>query len=119
VIEKIAIPLTLSESDTLLNPHFGRSKSFLIINDGAKELLMVAEQGGKQIARKLIDHGITSLIVLQIGEDPFTLFERKGVKVYAALKNGSIDEQLQCFAKGDLTPAKESDIIHKSHHHSH
>ena len=106
---KIALTISEKSENSKVDPRFGRSPYFLIIDEetGEKKIIdntqnLNAMQGaGIQAAQNLLKENPDVLITGNIGPKAFSLLSPK-VKIYLGAGELSIEEALEKFKNGEL-----------------
>lgn len=115
---KIAMP----NAGALINQHFGKSESFVILTIEGEEVVNVEELSAKEfahnhegIASLLVEHGAETVITGGIGPGAINGLKERGLKVI----KGATGEYLKVaeeFIKGTLV---DSNVVCNHHHGDH
>jgi predicted Fe-Mo cluster-binding NifX family protein len=106
---KVAVPSQGPETDSAVDPRFGRARYFIVFETETRETSSIdnaqnlnAVQGaGIQAARNVIEAGAQGLIAGNVGPKAFAALRAAGVNVYAA-PGGSVAEAFEAFMAGRL-----------------
>ncbi|MEM2077696.1 MAG: NifB/NifX family molybdenum-iron cluster-binding protein [Thermosphaera sp.] len=117
---KIGVPVVKVQEDYYVNPHFGRSRFFAIVEsmkDGysIKEVVenpsASHEHGrGDAVVSILHQKGVEAVLVAGLGPGAFARLRTLGMKIYAVPKAGEglvrLKDALEMFSKGALREAE-------------
>lgn len=81
----IAIPVETNTPGTMSTKLFGNAKFFALVDPFTKETTIIANEGcgnGIKTAQYLLDNGATSAVYGFLGDGPFHVMIRGGMKVY-------------------------------------
>jgi len=121
----IAIPARTRDGEVLLNTIFGRCDQVALID--ADDQIEVRENpfdGGGDLAKWLLDNGVDTVVMRNMGTNPYMTLRQAGARVFATPKNRApIREIVEDLRKGELvevTPEKMDDYLKQSkHRHKH
>lgn len=109
---KICISSTGKDLDANVDPRFGRSEFFLIINPENKDYELIInesqnEMGGAGIkaAERIAKNNVKYVITGNVGPNAFQTLKAAGIKVISGV-SGNISDVIDQFNKGEL---KEND----------
>lgn len=106
---KLIIPINGENLDGQVNPSFGRTKQFMLVDSDSREFEiipneqnMTAAQGaGIQAAQTVIKSGAEAVITTHLGPKASRVLSEGGIKVFTA-KAMPIMEALDLFSKNEL-----------------
>ena len=81
----IAIPVETNTPGTMSTKLFGNAKFFALVDPSTKETTIITNEGcgnGIKTAQYLLDSGATSAVYGFLGDGPFHVMIRGGMKVY-------------------------------------
>jgi predicted Fe-Mo cluster-binding NifX family protein len=117
---KIAIP----NKDTMVNQHFGMSKSFAIVTIENKNILNVEEISSEELAHQhqgladlLVKHEVNVVITGGIGGGALSGLQQKGLEVIKGA-SGEYLEVIKSYIDGTL---EDKNVVcnHHGEHHNH
>lgn len=120
----IAIPSTTPAGlEALRSQHFGRAEYFIVVQveqGNVTHVRAVANQaeptaGHANIARALIDEGLTDIITSGIGAGMYARAVSAQVRVWIDQESVTVGESVASLLTGSLVAASEADI-HAGHH---
>ena len=116
---KIAIP----NNNSMVNQHFGMSKSFVIATIEDKKILNIEEISAVELQHKhqgladlLVKHGATVVITGGIGEGAIGGLQQNGLEVIKGA-SGEYDKVLIEYINGTLEDKNITCNHHGEHHH--
>jgi predicted Fe-Mo cluster-binding NifX family protein len=121
----IAIPARIRNDEVLLTTIFGRSENIAFIDDqGRIEVKQNKLQGGVDFAAWLIDQGVNTVVMRNMGANPYLVLQKSGVKVFVTTKNRApIKEIVDDLHNGKLvevTPNNMANYLKAGQHrHEH
>jgi predicted Fe-Mo cluster-binding NifX family protein len=121
----IAIPVRIRNDEVLLTTIFGRSEDIAFVDDqGRIEVKQNILQGGVDFAAWLIDQGVKTVVMRNMGANPYLVLQKSGVKVFATRKNRApIQEIVDDLHNGELvevTPNNMANYLKAGQHrHEH
>ncbi len=100
-----------------VDPRFGRTQTFLVVDTDSgefeavdnKQNLDAAQGAGIQAARLVGEHGAEAVITGHCGPKAFRTLAAAGIKVVVGAE-GTVAEALEKFKAGDLKPADDADV---------
>ncbi|SRR6056297_3148444 len=114
---KIAITATKKEKGSNIDPRFGRTHYFLILNDDGKveEIIdnqaQAAQRGaGISAAQKLENKDVNIIITGNIGPNAFNALSSAGVKVFLAEANITAAEAFKKWEKDKLKEVEKPNV---------
>jgi len=122
----VAIPSTTPAGlEAPRSQHFGRAEYFIVVQvdkGRVAHVRAVANQaepttGHGNIARALIDEGLTDIITSGIGAGMYARAVSAQVRVWIDQDSHTVGESIASFLAGSLVAASEADI-HAGHHAS-
>ena len=135
---KIAIPVKLNQKDPPVAPLFGKAKWFAIIQNGEVTIKANPANGGHEVVHWLASIGIDTLIIQEMGRNPFkTLMRYKTIRLFhSGFERILVSDVLKKLENQELTELKDKESIegiiqhhekrhmahkhdHKDHHHVH
>ena len=92
-----------------VNPHFGRSPYFAIVDTQTDEIDLVKNEAarasggaGVSAAQLISDRGVEALISGSIGPKAHTALSRGQIEMYS-IKEGTVRQALEAFEEGSLS----------------
>lgn len=111
---KVAVSSLGSSLDSQVNPRFGRSSLFIVVDiPGGKHTVLynkaVDSPGGAgvQTARLLADYGVKAVVAGYIGPHAIVALKANGIEVYTGVE-GSVRDAIAMIEQGKLKPAEEA-----------
>lgn len=106
---KIAITAQGQDLDSQVDPRFGRTKYFVVVDIETNQFVSIdntvnlnASQGaGIQTAQKVVSFGVSAVITGAVGPKAFTALQAGNVSVFAGA-SGSIRDIMEKFKAGLL-----------------
>jgi predicted Fe-Mo cluster-binding NifX family protein len=101
---KIAIPVKTNKENPAVAPLFGKAKWFAFVEEGKMSIEKNPAQGGQAVVRWLLQNGVDTLIIQQIGNAPYHLIKESGrIKIYHTGEGRiTIDEIITKFNNNEL-----------------
>lgn len=114
---KIAVTANGDSLDSELDPRFGRSPYFLLVDSETEEIkpidnqrnLQAASGAGIQAAESVANAGAEVLLTGHCGPNAFQALKTAGVKVVLGVE-GSIRSAIEKFKNGEYTFADSEDV---------
>lgn len=114
---KLAITSVGEALDSSIDPRFGRTKFFIVIEPETGSATAVsnsvnlnaAQGAGIQAARTIANLGVKVLITGHVGPKAFAALKASGVAVYP-VANGTVAEALAHFKTGVLNALQAADV---------
>ena len=114
---KIAVSSSGKDLDAQLDPRFGRSAYFIIVDPEIMAFEVVENQqnlnlpqgAGIQAAKTIVDNKADVLITGHCGPKAFKVLHSAGVIIAIGAK-GSVAEAIQQYTNGELEVAQEADV---------
>jgi predicted Fe-Mo cluster-binding NifX family protein len=114
---KLAVTAQGDRLDSALDPRFGRTKCFIVIDTetGAYSAidnsvnLNAAQGAGIQAGKRVVGLGVDGLLTGHVGPKAFSTLQAGRVKVYTGAA-GTVAEAIEQFKAGKLTALESSDI---------
>ncbi len=92
-----------------VNPHFGRSPYFAIVDTETEEIELVKNEAarasggaGVSAAQLISDRGVEALISGGVGPKAYTALARGNIEMYS-IKDGTIRQAVEAFEEGSLS----------------
>lgn len=107
---KICVTAISGSLDAPMDPHFGRSPYFILVDSGTMEFEALENPGvsvlgiGAQAAQALVSKGISVLITGKIGPEAFRILSEEGVRVVTGV-SGPGRAAVEQYKRGELKPA--------------
>lgn len=106
---KVAATAERTDCSSPIDPHFARTRYFLIIDLGSNasavrdktDLQRLQFLAGTQAASSLISLGVDAVITMKIGPKAFATFKSAGVQVFQA-RPGTVAGVIELFQAGRL-----------------
>jgi len=120
----VAVPSTTPAGlEAPRSQHFGRAEYFIVAHVEHGRVTRVtaianqpeAQGGHGQIARGLIEDGLTDIVTAGIGEGMSSKFMAAGVSIWMDRDSATVGEAIAGYLSGSLSRATEADI-HAGHH---
>lgn len=121
----IAIPARIRNDEMLLTTIFGRSEHIVLVDDqGGITVHQNKFQGGVDLAAWLINQGVKTVVMRNMGANPYLALQKAGVKVYATTKNRApIQEIVDDLQNGKLVEVTAENMSNHlkagQHRHEH
>ena len=114
---KIAVSSTGKDLGADLDPRFGRSAYFIIVDPQNmafevvenRQNLNLPQGAGIQAAKTIVDNQAAVLITGHCGPKAFKVLQSAGVKIITGAK-GSVAEVIQQYKNGKLEITREADV---------
>ncbi len=114
---KVAITAQGETLGSLIDPHFGRARYFLLVDAESGDFevidneqnLNAAQGAGIQAARNVAEKGAEVLITGHCGPNAFRALTAAGIKVLAGA-DGTVAAVMEKFKKGELAEAQGADV---------
>jgi len=92
-----------------VNPHFGRSPYFAIVDTEADEVELIKNEAarasggaGVSAAQLISDRGVEVLISGSVGPKAYTALTRGNIEMYTT-KDGTVQQAIEAFQEGSLS----------------
>lgn len=117
----IAIPARIRDDQVLITTIFGRSELVAFIDDqGHVEVKENPFDSGVDLANWLVEQKVNTLVVRNMGANPYLTLRQGGVRVYATTKNKApvteIVEDLNNGRLVEVTPENMTDYLRAGQH---
>ena len=114
---KLAITSTGKELDSNLDPRFGRSAYFMIVDPETmafevvenSENLKLSQGAGIQAGKTIVDNHVDVVITGHCGPKAFKVLQQAGVKVVTGA-GGTVTDAITQFNDGQLEISAEADV---------
>ena len=114
---KIAVTSTGKTLSSKVDPRFGRSAHFIIVDAGTMDYIVVENtqnlnlpQGaGIQAAKTLIENGADVLITGNCGPKAFQVLKSAGISIITGA-DGTVDEVVQMYKNKEFTSAHKPNV---------
>lgn len=114
---KIIITSEGSDVNSRVDPRFGRSKYFVLVDTETGEVsshdnaqnLNAPQGAGTQAAQAVARLGADAVLTGHVGPNAFTILQAANVAVYTGV-SGTVKEAIEQFKAGRLTPATKADV---------
>lgn len=122
----VAVPSTTPAGlEAPRSQHFGRAEYFIVVHVEQGRVAHVtavanqpqAQGGHAQIARGLIEDGLTDIVTAGIGEGMVAKARAAGVSIWIDRESATVGEAIAGFLSGALSSATEADIHLGRHAH--
>ena len=113
---KIAITATGKTLNSQVDPRFGRTAYFVIVDTETMDFTVIENEniaagGGAGIgsAKTVIDTGVQAVLTGNCGPNAERTLNAAGVKLYTSV-NGTVSEAVELFKAGKLTETTEPNV---------
>jgi predicted Fe-Mo cluster-binding NifX family protein len=113
---KIAVTSTGKTLDSQVDPRFGRTAYFIIVDTETMDFTVIENEniaagGGAGIssAKTVIDTGAQAVLTGNCGPNAERTLNAAGVKLYTSV-NGTVSEAVELFKAGKLTETTEPNV---------
>ena len=114
---KIAITATGKEVTSAVDPRFGRTKFFIVVDMDTNEAvshdnaqnLNAAQGAGIQAAETVARLGAEAIITGNVGPKAFRVLNAAGIQVLLT-KQGAVADAIRMFKAGELTEASTANV---------
>ena len=114
---KLAITSTGKELDSNLDPRFGRTSFFIMVEPEAmafevvenSQNLNLPQGAGIQAGKTIVDYHVDILITGHCGPKAFKVLRQAGVKVMTGAR-GTVSDAITQFNNGELNIAADADV---------
>jgi predicted Fe-Mo cluster-binding NifX family protein len=114
---RLAITSTGEELDSNLDPRFGRTAYFIVVDPetmafevvGNSQNLNLPQGAGIQAGKTIADNKVDVLITGHCGPKAFKVLQKAGVKVMTGA-GGTVTDAIAQFNNGELEISTESDV---------
>lgn len=117
---KIAISVSGKELSSNIDPRFGRSRGFLLVDSEADGFEYLANPNidvsggvGIQTAQMVVDRGAEAVITGNVGPNAYRVLETAGLKVFTGA-SGSAENALADYKSGKLVTTASATVAEKS-----
>jgi predicted Fe-Mo cluster-binding NifX family protein len=113
----IALTAQGTDLEGEVDPRFGRTKHFLLVNSETmdfevvenKQNLHLPQGAGIQAAQNVADRQPEVVLTGNCGPKAFRTLEAAGIKVVVGV-SGRIKDAIQAYLQGELDPAREANV---------
>jgi predicted Fe-Mo cluster-binding NifX family protein len=114
---KVEITSTGKELDSKLDPRFGRTASFILVDPDPMDFeavensqnLNLPQGAGIQAGKTIVDHHVDVLITGNCGPKAFKVLQQANVQVVTGA-HGTVSDAITQFKNGDLDVALEANV---------
>ncbi len=114
---KLAITSSGKELDSNLDPRFGRSAYFIIVDPETmafevvenSQNLNLSQGAGIQAGKTIADHQVEVLITGHCGPKAFKVLQNAGIKIMTGAR-GKVKDAIEQFNNGELEISPEADV---------
>lgn len=114
---KIAITSQGKDMESEVDPRFGRTKFFIVIDTATGEFsavdnvqnLNAAQGAGIQAGANVVSLGVEAVITGHVGPKAFATLKAGGVKIYTG-STGTVADAMVQFKSGMLKQAESADV---------
>ena len=114
---KIAVTAQGTDLDADVDPRFGRSRYFLVVDTETQEVSVVdnevnlnASQGaGIQAGKKVVELGVQAVITGHVGPKAFATLQAGNIDIYNGA-TGTVADAIEQFNTGKLQRAQSADV---------
>ncbi len=114
---RIAVSAGGREPGSVVDPRFGRTKQFILLDDGSGEWTVLdneqnfnaAQGAGIQSAARIVNAGATVLITGHCGPKAFAALSKAGVEVYTT-DGVTVDKAVEQYRGGELQRLVSADV---------
>lgn len=128
---KIAVPVKTDRENPAVSPLFGKAKYFAFVEGDRVEIKTPPVRNGRGIAEWLLNEGVDTLIMQEMGHAPYEMIKNSGkIKVYHSgydrvllsdviekLKNGELKEVSEEKMQEIMAHHEKGHSHHGHHHH--
>jgi len=116
---KIAIPVKLNRENPPVAPLFGKAKWFAIVENGQVTIKANPANGGHEVIRWLASLGIDTLVIQEMGRNPFeTLMQYKTIRIFhSGFERILVSDVLKKLEKNELIELNNKESIEGIIHH--
>ena len=117
----IAIPARTREGEVLLTTIFGRCEQVALVDgQGKVDVRDNAFGGGRELAAWLLEQGVDTVVVRNLGANPYLTMRQGGIKVFATRKNrapvAEIVADLRAGRLVEVTPDNMAEYLRAGQH---
>jgi predicted Fe-Mo cluster-binding NifX family protein len=120
IIMKVAVSSTGKDLQSRIDPHFGRSAFFIVVETDnmsfevfENENIALSGGAGIQAAGFLSSKGVGTVLTGNCGPNAIKTFSAAGIQVFTGM-TGSVAEAVEKFKQGELTPSTEATVAEKA-----
>lgn len=113
---KIAVSSSGQDLNSLVDPRFGRSPYFLVVDPETMEFetlsnpnLSAMHGAGIQTAQMIAGKGVTIVLTGNCGPNAFQTLSAVGIKVIVGV-TGKVKDALERYKKGELKPSSQASV---------
>ncbi len=114
---KVAVSSQGTTLDSMVDPRFGRSQSFIVIDTETGEFsshdntqnLNAAQGAGIQAARNVINLGVEAVITGNLGPKAFTTLQAGQITMYIDAQ-GTIQQAVDQLKSGQMQPVSQPNV---------
>ncbi len=114
---KIAIPVKFNKENPPISPLFGHAKWFAFVEDEKVTIEENPYDGGIAVVDWLLHRGVDTIVTQHIGQKPFMLLHKEGVKLYYP-GDGRVllNEAIEALKQGTLEEINEENVAQFARH---
>ena len=122
---RLAMPVIRNEGlASVVNPHFGKSKGFLLVNaDGTNVQYLNSDdirlEGECAPVAGLVEAGAQALLCVGMGGGALARCQGAGLSVYQCPSGATVEQVLEGLASGRKAPFPEDSLCDHDHNHDH
>jgi predicted Fe-Mo cluster-binding NifX family protein len=113
---KVAVSVSGSDLDSSIDPRFGRSQGFLIVDTDSMDFKAISNPSmdaaggaGIQTGQMIAGEGVEAVITGNVGPKAYSVLEAAGVKVYTGA-SGTAREAVEAFKEGNLNQSASANV---------
>ncbi len=114
---KLAVTSQGTHLDSMLDPRFGRTKYFIVVDTGTGAFsaidnsvnLNAAQGAGIQAGKRVVELGVEGLITGHVGPKAFTTLQASRVNIYTCA-SCTVADAIEQFKAGKLTALGSADV---------
>jgi len=114
---KIAVTAQGTDIEAVVDPRFGRTRYFIVVDTETQEVSVVdnqvnlnaAQGAGIQAGKKVVELGVQAVITGHVGPKAFATLQAGGIEVYNGA-SGTVAEAIEQYKTGKLQLAQSADV---------
>ena len=114
---KIAVTAQGTDIEAAVDPRFGRTRYFIVVDTETQEVSVVdnqvnlnaAQGAGIQAGKKVVELGVQAVITGHVGPKAFATLQASGIDIYNGA-SGTVTDAIEQFNSGKLQRAQTADV---------